>query len=801
MARRSILVAIVAAAAALAPASAQAVTAPSGLSATPNGSAPPVALSWTAPGDALTQEVFRVAGSCPGSAPAAGAQQIANPPVPLGGGPSAATDNPGDGTSCYYVAADDLLTTAYSNLAQVTVDQPSTGTVNVSGQVNGNFIRGTVNVTGTQADAGSGVQSSALLASGGDCATTGVPVGAGWTPIDGIYNVCNVVTDGAGNVTVVQTIQVVADSTAPTGSVVAPAAGLIVGGIAVTLTTDAADAASGVRLVRWQRSANGVNGWANGNIPASNPATNTSVNWNTATGNNHPADGPVFLRAVITDNANNVLNSAPIQVTVDNTPPDVKPVVTAPPAVAGSPTLNWTPAHDAVGITRYDVLRGPTVIGSVPSIPGAQTYSFNDKNAPDQATSTYVVRAYDGANHSTDSAAVGVLVDSTAVSAPRNVAAATPTSAAPVLNWAAPPTFTVSHYDIYRDGLLAASTVGPVTTFTDATAVEGTHDYAVLARDAGARPGVLSSSFKVVFDKTAPTSGGALTAQVLPTGTVNLSWPAAADSLSGVAGYVVRRTSGGTPPAAADGGSAVCTPASPGCADAAATGTWSYGVFARDAAGNVALVGTVANVLVNDKTAPLAPTKLTVTRAKSKAKAKAKSPGVTFTLRWIKPTAADLDRIVVVLNLKHAPVGPADGKAIYHGLGSSAKLRLLPGQNGYVAVYAFDHSGNFSPKPIRKLVSLAGLIPLRPRSGSVVRSPTPQLTWKATKGSTYYNVQVFRNGKRMLVGWPSTASYRIPGGKLGPGTYVWFVWPAVQHKGSSPTFGKLIGRATFTYKK
>ena len=60
---------------------------------------------------------------------------------------------------------------------------------------------------------------------------------------------------------------------------------------------------------------------------------------------------------------------------------------------------------------------------------------------------------------------------------------------------------------------------------------------------------------------------------------------------------------------------------------------------------------------------------------------------------------------------------------------------------------------------------------------------------------------MFLNGKRMLVGWPSKASYTIPPGKLKEGTYVWFVWPAVEHKGSSPTFGKLIGRATFSYKK
>jgi hypothetical protein len=78
---------------------------------------------------------------------------------------------------------------------------------------------------------------------------------------------------------------------------------------------------------------------------------------------------------------------------------------------------------------------------------------------------------------------------------------------------------------------------------------------------------------------------------------------------------------------------------------------------------------------------------------------------------------------------------------------------------------------------------------------------TPLLRWKARRGTTYYNVQLFHKGRRVLVDWPSRASYRIPAGKLAPGTYVWYVWPAVQHKGASPTFGKLIGRATFTVRR
>jgi hypothetical protein len=795
MARRSILVAIATIGAALLPANAWAVSAPTGFSAIPaGGTTTPVALGWTAPPDAASQAALRAPGAC-ASLPQAGEVQVGAPPVPMGGGPSVASDTPPDGTWCYYARANDAdpmsaIPVAYSGGVTVTVDRPSTGSVGVQGLTNG-FVHGSVNVVGSAADAGSGVASSSLRASQGDCLTTGVPVGAGWTPVgDGVYNVCNVVTDGAGHITVVQTIQVTVDNTAPTGTVTAPADQTAVSGT-IPLTIADADL-NGIASVQWRWA--GANG-ALHNIGGAGAGNRT---WNTATGNGHPPDGAAAVSAVVTDNAGNQGATAAIGVLVDNTAPDVAAVVTAPPAVAGSPTLSWTPAHDAIGIARYSVLRGGTVIGTVTNVPGAQTYSFNDKNAPDQATSSYVVRAFDATDHSADSVAVAVLVDSKAQSAPRGLAAATPTDTAPALNWQAPGLFNVAHYDLYRDGLLLGSTPGPQTSYTDSSAPEGVHDYAVLARDGAAHPGVLSASFKVVYDTTPPTSGGAPTAQLLTNGSVQLAWPLAGDALSGVAGYVVRRANGGTPPAGAEGGTAVCTPTDAGCTDASTTsGTWSYGVFARDAAGNVALIGTVAGVLIDDKTAPLAPAKLRVSRAKSRQK----TAEITFTVRWAKPTAPDLDRVVVVLNLKHAPKEPADGRAIYHGLGTSTKVKLRPGQTGYLALFAYDHSGNVSLKPARNVVRLAALIPLRPLTGSVVRSSAPLLTWKAKKGTAYYNVQLFINGTRVLVGWPSKAAYRIPAGKLMPGTYVWYVWPAVKRKKGSPSFGKLIGRATFTYKK
>jgi hypothetical protein len=196
-----------------------------------------------------------------------------------------------------------------------------------------------------------------------------------------------------------------------------------------------------------------------------------------------------------------------------------------------------------------------------------------------------------------------------------------------------------------------------------------------------------------------------------------------------------------------------------------------------------------------DRVAPKAPTKVAVVLPRVKVS----SGNVAVQLHWTNPKATDLDRIVVVLNLKHAPRSPSDGTKIYKGLGTSASVRLRAGGTGYVALFAYDHAGNIS-SPAQKTVSLAPLIPLRPFTGSIVTA-SPRLTWTATKGAAYYNVQVFHSGTRVFSVWPTQPAFSITPGKLGnPGTYVWFVWPAFRHGSAAPTFGKLIGRATFVYQ-
>jgi hypothetical protein len=217
---------------------------------------------------------------------------------------------------------------------------------------------------------------------------------------------------------------------------------------------------------------------------------------------------------------------------------------------------------------------------------------------------------------------------------------------------------------------------------------------------------------------------------------------------------------------------------------------------AADIPASPAPISAAPGAPAQDKDAPKSPSKLAVVQPRSK---KGPNALIPLTLRWVNPTAADLARVVVILNLKHAPRGIKDGSVVYDGLRTSTAFKLRAGKSGYVALYAYDRTGNVSA-PARRTVSLASLIPLRPLTGSSVTT-APRMTWKAQEGIAYYNVQVYRNGRRILVGWPSKASFQLPSYLLTRGIYTWYVWPAFKHANAATTFGTLIGRATFVYAK
>ncbi|MDX6439924.1 MAG: large repetitive protein, partial [Gaiellaceae bacterium] len=170
----------------------------------------------------------------------------------------------------------------------------------------------------TPADPGSDTTPTFSFASTETPATYEVNLdGAGWvsasTPLtispalsDGSHTLQLRASDAAGNQDATAAGYTwVVDGTNPTGSVTSPADGADIAGT-VSLTSNSADAGSGVATVQFQSSPATTNTW-----------TNQAASWNTTL----ETDGDYDLRVVTTDNAGNAFTSATITVTVDNTAP------------------------------------------------------------------------------------------------------------------------------------------------------------------------------------------------------------------------------------------------------------------------------------------------------------------------------------------------------------------------------------------------------------------------------------------------------------------------------------------------
>lgn len=88
---------------------------------------------------------------------------------------------------------------------------------------------------------------------------------------------------------------------------------------------------------------------------------------------------------------------------------------------------------------------------------------------------------------------------------------------------------------------------------------------------------------------------------------------------------------------------------------------------------------------------------------------------------------------------------------------------------------------------------------LLPRSGTRVTAP-PLLDWVPVLRARYYNVQLWRNGQKILSKWPRASqlqlrrTWRYAGQRfrLEPGRYTWHVWPRLRGR-----YGKPLGKSTF----
>jgi hypothetical protein len=83
----------------------------------------------------------------------------------------------------------------------------------------------------------------------------------------------------------------------------------------------------------------------------------------------------------------------------------------------------------------------------------------------------------------------------------------------------------------------------------------------------------------------------------------------------------------------------------------------------------------------------------------------------------------------------------------------------------------------------------------------------PKLTWAKVAGASYYNVQLFQAGAKILSVWPVTTSFRLPHSwtfhgkkhKLAGGSYRWYVWPGYGPRKASK-YGKLLGGSVFVMR-
>ena len=158
--------------------------------------------------------------------------------------------------------------------------------------------------------------------------------------------------------------------------------------------------------------------------------------------------------------------------------------------------------------------------------------------------------------------------------------------------------------------------------------------------------------------------------------------------------------------------------------------------------------------------------------------------------------------------------------------GPNARLIRTPGTGGAASAVLFDGPGTgFTDRKVRngrkyryvltltdqagnsasrELLAKPGRKLTAPAKRAIVGGP-PLLKWTPVRGARYYNVQLFRDGKKILSRWPRQASlqlkpkWRFHGKRyrLKPAEYRWYVWPGEGPR-SENRYGRMVGKRSFT---
>ena len=116
-------------------------------------------------------------------------------------------------------------------------------------------------------------------------------------------------------------------------------------------------------------------------------------------------------------------------------------------------------------------------------------------------------------------------------------------------------------------------------------------------------------------------------------------------------------------------------------------------------------------------------------------------------------------------------------------------------------IRSLDRAGNLS-SPVEVEAWPSPIV--SPRYHAVVHTP-PLVDWRSAPRATYYNMQVWRNGRKILSTWPAHSQYRLQStwtfqGRrhvLSEGPVAVYVWPGYGSKAAA-RYGPLYGRTVFT---
>ena len=200
------------------------------------------------------------------------------------------------------------------------------------------------------------------------------------------------------------------------------------------------------------------------------------------------------------------------------------------------------------------------------------------------------------------------------------------------------------------------------------------------------------------------------------------------------------------------------------------------------------------------------------TKPPNLARVKAELGSGGIVLRW---TASKDSRSFTVVR-RPGLRGPKPS-TVYSGAARAfTDRRLVRGTKYRYTVTAYDEAGNGSAKALTALANETGTKPAAqttpehatpalasPALGARLSAP-PLLAWKVVRQATYYNVQLFYEGRKILSVWPKDPrlqlqkSWKYDGHTytLKPGRYRWFVWPGFDEL-SANRYGKLLGSRYF----